>query len=102
MSRGHKSGKHSKHSAKQNANRAGNLNLQLGRADQLMQTGEWDDAADLLEALAQKHPNHRDVWAMLGTVYYEFGDRLGLWAVSRNMVRLEPNEPDNWFNIVNV
>jgi len=88
--------------SKRGGSHGSGLGYTLGRAEQCLRMKQWDEAADLLEPLTERYPNNSDVWAMLGEAYNQLGDAYGLWDVSQNLLRLEPQEPDNWYNAVGV
>src|SRR5689334_10818042 len=80
----------------------GSISKGLERADELLHEKRWTDAANLLVGLTGRFPNNFDVWAMLAEAYQQLKDYPGLWEAVLALLRLQPEEPDNWYNAVHV
>ncbi len=84
------------------AHQRGTVVSPLAAAENFLRRRQWREVDELLTPLINRMPNNRELWAILGDARTHLDDKRRLWEVSEAMLRLEPNEPDNWFNAVNV
>ena len=66
----------------------------LAEADRLIDEKEWEDACELLEALARRWPRRVEVLGRLTEVYYELGDSQEHLSTCERLLSLLPNDPD--------
>src|SRR5690242_2631057 len=70
----------------------------LERAYNLIQRRQWDEAQQLLGNVIRRYPSDTEALNMLAEVYYETHNHDALWDVTEKLVRIDPREPENWFN----
>jgi len=62
---------------------------------------EWMKTIETLKPLAKLSPNNLDNWVSLASCYYHVGQYENLWQATVNVVRLNPGDSKNWFNVAN-